>query len=76
MRSHSSYFLTLVSRCWWTLTCGLPLVLSFSHWSAAVGGLWLVGFHWSCVFDTSQSLLADFDLCFAMILSPGIVGGL
>ena len=35
-------FLTLVSRCWWTLACALPLVLSFSHWSATVGGLWLV----------------------------------
>ena len=23
------FFLTLVSRCWWTLTCTLPLVLSF-----------------------------------------------
>ena len=22
-------FLTLVSYCWWTLTCALPLVLSF-----------------------------------------------
>ena len=22
-------FLTLVSRCWWTLTCALPFVLSF-----------------------------------------------
>ena len=22
-------FLTLVSHCWWTLTCALPLVLSF-----------------------------------------------
>ena len=32
-------FFTLVSRCWWTLACALPLVLSFSHWSAAVGGL-------------------------------------
>ena len=32
-------FLTLVSHCWWTLTCALPLVLSFSHWSATVGGL-------------------------------------
>ena len=32
-------FLTLVSRCWWTLTCALPLFLSFSHWSVTVGGL-------------------------------------
>ena len=32
-------FLTLVSHCWWTLTCALPLVLSFSHWSVTVGGL-------------------------------------
>ena len=23
------FFLTLVSRCWWTLACALPLVLSF-----------------------------------------------
>ena len=22
-------FFTLVSRCWWTLACGLPLVLCF-----------------------------------------------
>ena len=43
-------FLTLASRCWWTLTCALPLVLSFSHWSVAVGGLWLVRFHSSCLF--------------------------
>ena len=32
-------FLTFVSYCWWTLTCALPLVLSFSHWSATVGGI-------------------------------------
>ena len=32
-------FLTLASHCWWTLTSALPLVLSFSHWSATVGGL-------------------------------------
>ena len=31
-------FLTLVSHCW-TLTCTLPLVLSFSHWSVTIGGL-------------------------------------
>ena len=56
-------FLTLVSCCWWTLTCALPLVLSFSHWSAAVGGLWLVRFHSSCLFHTGKSLLVDFGLC-------------
>ena len=32
-------FLTLVSHCWWTLTCALPLVLSFSPLSVSVGGL-------------------------------------
>ena len=32
-------FLTLVSHCWWTLTCAIPLVLSFSNWSVTVGGL-------------------------------------
>ena len=32
-------FLTLVNHCWWTLTCALPLVLSFSHWPVTVGGL-------------------------------------
>ena len=32
-------FLTLVSYCWWNLTCALPLVLAFSHWSVTVGGL-------------------------------------
>ena len=32
-------FFILVSHCWWTLTCVLPLVMSFSHWSVAVGGL-------------------------------------
>ena len=32
-------FFTLVSHCWWTLACALPLVLSFSHWAVAVGGL-------------------------------------
>ena len=111
-------FFTLVSRCWWTLTCALPLVLSFSHWSVVVGGLWLGRSHSSCLFDTGQPLLVDFDLCastrlvffdidqsllvdfglcastrlvffntgqsllvefvlcFAMIRSPGVVGGL
>ena len=53
-------FFTLVSRCWWTLACALPLVLSFSHWSVAVGGLSLVRFHSSCLFHTGQSLLVDF----------------
>ena len=48
-------FFTLVSRCWWTLACALPLVLSFSHWSVAVGGLWLVRFHSSCLFFTLVS---------------------
>ena len=24
-------FITLVRQCWWTLACGLQLVLSFSH---------------------------------------------
>ena len=52
-------FLTLVSSCWWTLTCALPLVLSFSHWSVAVCGLWLT----SCLFHTGQSLLVDIGLC-------------
>ena len=52
-------FFTLVSRCWWTLAC----VLSFSHWSVAVGGLWLVRFHPSCLFHTGLSLLVDFGLC-------------
>ena len=66
-------FLTLVSSCRWTLTCALPLVLSFSLWSVAVGGLWLVRFpvgglwllrtHSSCLFDAGQSLFVDFDLC-------------
>ena len=55
-------FLTLVSHCWWTLTCALPLVLSFWHWSATVGGLWLARFHSSCLFDIGQPLLVDFDL--------------
>ena len=62
---------TLVSRCWWTLACALPLVLSFSYWSVAVGGLWLVLSHSSClfshwsvaVFHTGQLLLVDFDVC-------------
>ena len=52
-------FLTLVSCCWWTLTCALPLVLSFSHWSVAVGGFWLASY----LFHTGQSLLVDFGLC-------------
>ena len=65
-------FLTLVSRCWWILAWALPLVLSLFdigqsllvdfglsastrlvfiwHWSVAVGGLWLVRFHSSCLF--------------------------
>ena len=29
-------FLTFVNQCWWTLTCALPIVLSFSHWSVNV----------------------------------------
>ena len=41
----------------------LPLVLSFSNWSAAVGGLWLVRSDSSCLFDTGQSPLVDFGLC-------------
>ena len=53
----------MVSRCWWTLACAFPLVLSFSHWSVAVGGLWLVRFHSSCLFHTGQPLLVDFRLC-------------
>ena len=69
-------FLTLVSYCWWTLTCALPLVLSFSHWSVAVGELWLVRFHSSFLFDTGQPLLVDFDFCFATMRSPDAVGGL
>ena len=55
--------ITLIRQCWWTLACALPLVLSFSHWSVAIGGLWLVRFHSSCLFDTDQSLLVDFGLC-------------
>ena len=55
-------FFTLINHCWWTLTCTLPLVLSFSHWSVAVGGLWLVRFHSCYLFHTDQSLLVDFDL--------------
>ena len=59
-------FLTLVSRCWWTLASPLPLVLSF---------LTLVSRCWwnlTCVdlcastrlvfFDTGQSLLVDFGV--------------
>ena len=53
---------TLVNNCWWTLACALPLVLSFSHWSVAVGGLWQVRFNSSCLFDTGQSLLVNFDV--------------
>ena len=59
-------FLTLVSHGWWTLTCALPHIphiLSFSHWSVTVGGLWLVRSHSSCLFDIGQPLLADFVLC-------------
>ena len=36
---------------------------SNSHWSVAVGGLWLVRFHSSCLFHTGQPLLVDFGLC-------------
>ena len=57
-------FLTFVSHCLWTLTCALPLVLSFLHWSSVtVGGLWIVRSHSSCLFHTGQTLLVDFDLC-------------
>ena len=54
----------------------VPLVLSFRHWSVAVGGLWLVRSHSSCLFETGQPLLVDFDFCFAMIRPPDAVGGL
>ena len=64
---HRLVFLTLVNRCWWTctlpLTWTLPLVLSFSHWSATVGGHCLVRFHSSCLFDIGQPLLVDFNFC-------------
>ena len=33
-----------------SLLVALPFVLSFSHWSVAVGGIWLVRFHSSCLF--------------------------
>ena len=59
----SSVFLTLASHCWRTLTCALPLVLSFWHWSATVGRLWLVRSHSSCLFDIGQVLLVNFSLC-------------
>ena len=36
--------------CAHTLTCALPLVLSFWYWSVSVGGLWLVRSHSSCLF--------------------------
>ena len=45
------------------MTCALPLVLSFSHWSVVVGGLWLGRSHSPCLFDTGQPQLVDFDLC-------------
>ena len=61
-------FFALGSHCWWTLACALPLVLSFSHWAVTVGGLWLVHFHSSCLFDTGQSLLVDFGLCASTLL--------
>ena len=54
--------LTTMWYAWRTLTCALPLVLHFSHWSVTVGGLLLVRFHSSCLFDTGQSLLVDFCL--------------
>ena len=64
-------FLTQVSRCRCTLTCALPLVLSFSHWSAAVGGLWLVRSHSSCLFHSGQSLSVDFGLCASLLVDFG-----
>ena len=56
-------FLTLVSHCWWTLTCALPLVLTFWYWSVTVGGLLLVRSHSSCLFDIGQPLLVGFNFC-------------
>ena len=56
-------FFSLVSHCWCTLTCALPLILYFWHWSATVGGLWLVRSHSSCLFDIGQSLMVDFNFC-------------
>ena len=55
-------FFILFSHSWWTLTCTIPFVLSFSHWSVPVGGFWLVRSHSSCLFHTGQSLMVDFDL--------------
>ena len=52
-------FLTLVSFCWWTLTCALSLVLSFSHWPVTVVGLWLVRSHSSIVMKVCK-----LEVCF------------
>ena len=63
-------FLTLVNRCWRTLTCALrrydrqALLVDFD---LCVPTLLVF-------FDIGQSLLVDFDLCFAMKRSPGTVG--
>ena len=54
---------THIGQLLWTLACAFPLVLSFSHWSVAASGLWLVRFHSSCLFHTGQPLLVDFGLC-------------
>ena len=55
---------TTARRCWWTLTCTLPLVLSFFY----IGQSLLVDFGLCAAtrlifFDIDQSLLVDFDLC-------------
>ena len=57
-------FFTLVSRCWWILTCALPLVLSFFD----TGQSLLVDFGLCAptrvvFFHICQSLLVDFGLC-------------
>ena len=57
-------FLTLVSHCWWTLACTIPLVLFFFD----IGHLLLVDFDLCAstrlvFFDIGHLLLVDFDLC-------------
>ena len=60
-------FLTLVSHCWWTLTCALPLVLSFFY----ISHLLLVDVDLCATtrLIIVQSVLVDFALCTSFVSS-------
>ena len=57
-------FFTLISRCWWTLACALPLVLSFfDTGQSLLVDIGLCAPTRLVFFDIGLSLLVDFGLC-------------